>query len=83
MGMVVKLFQFDPDKMASIPVEQRTQRALKKNRVPEIADYVVDNEDYLFSSITVSVDTDGLRFTPPRSTRTSVCWSCPWRASGS
>lgn len=61
-GMVVKLFAFDPEKMTSIPVEQRTQRALKKNRIPEIRDYILDHEDYLFSSITVSVDVDGLQF---------------------
>lgn len=63
MGMVVKLFSFDPDEMTSIPVEQRRQRALKKNRIPEIKSYILDHEDYLFSSITVSVDADGLGFT--------------------
>ena len=62
MGMVVKLFTYDPDKMAGIPVEHRHQRTLKKNRVPEIADYISEHEDYLFSSITVSVDTDDLIF---------------------
>src|SRR5437016_4234353 len=62
MGMVVKLFSFDPEEMTSLPVEQRTQRALKKNRLPEIKAYILDHEDYLFSSITVSVDADGLLF---------------------
>lgn len=62
MGMVVKLFAFDPARMPSIPVEQRTQRALKKNRVPEIAEYILEHEDYLFSSITVSVDAEQLEF---------------------
>lgn len=62
MGMVVKLFAYDPDKMPSLPPEQRTQRALKKNRVPEIAEYMLDHEDYLFSSITVSVDAERLVF---------------------
>jgi DNA sulfur modification protein DndB len=62
MGMVVKLFSFNPDEMTSIPVEQRTQRALKKNRVPEIKSYILEHEDYLFSSITVSVDSDQLGF---------------------
>jgi DNA sulfur modification protein DndB len=62
MGMVVKLFSFDPEEMTSIPVEQRTQRALKKNRLPEIKSYILDHDDYLFSSITVSVDADGLEF---------------------
>ncbi|HEX7132357.1 MAG TPA: DNA sulfur modification protein DndB [Iamia sp.] len=62
MGMVVKLFAYDPEKMPALPPEQRTQRALKKNRVPEIAEYVLDHEDYLFSSITVSVDAERLAF---------------------
>lgn len=62
MGMVVKLFQYDPAQMASLKPEDRHQRLLKKNRVPEIAAYIVDNEDYVFSSITVSVNADDLRF---------------------
>ncbi len=62
MGVVVKLFLYDPERMGTFPVEQRTQRALKKNRVPEIADYVLSNDDYLFSSITVSVNAEDLEF---------------------
>lgn len=57
-GAVVKLFAYDPDKMTNLPPEERTQRALKKNRVPEIADYILDHEDYVFSSITASVSGD-------------------------
>ncbi len=35
--------------------EQREQRVLNKNRIPEIARYILNNEDgYLFSSITAS-----------------------------
>jgi DNA sulfur modification protein DndB len=62
-GAVVKLFAFDPDKMQELLPEQKTQRALKKNRIPEIADYILDHEDYVFSSITVSVSGD-LEFEP-------------------
>jgi DNA sulfur modification protein DndB len=62
MGMVVKLFEYDPDQMADMPVEFRHQRLLKKPRIPEIADYMVENEDYIFSSITTSVDADQLVF---------------------
>lgn len=62
MGMVAKLFVYDPERMANLPVEYREQRALKKSRVPEIADYIVENEDYIFSSITVSVDATELTF---------------------
>jgi DNA sulfur modification protein DndB len=64
IGMVVKLFSFDPDEMTSIPVEQRHQRALKRNRIPEIKSYILDHDNYLFSSITVSVDSDHLSFGP-------------------
>ena len=62
MGMVVKLFTFDPEDMGELPIEERTQRALKKARVPEIADYILDNDDYIFSSITVSIDAEELAF---------------------
>lgn len=65
LGMVVKLFVFDPEKMASLPVEERHQRALKKGRIPEISEYILNDEnDYFFSSLTVSVDVDGLDFIP-------------------
>jgi DNA sulfur modification protein DndB len=62
MGMVMKLFAFDPEEMTSIPVEGRHQRALKKNRLPEIRDYILEHDDYIFSSITVSVDAEKLSF---------------------
>lgn len=57
-GAAVKLFAYDPDKMTNLPPEERTQRALKKNRIPEIAEYILEHEDYVFSSITVSVSGD-------------------------
>lgn len=62
MGMVVKLFTYDPEYMAALPIEYRHQRLLKKNRVPEIAEYILANPDYIFSSITVSVDQNNLKF---------------------
>ena len=62
MRMAVRLFLYDPDIMAAMPVEFRNQRKLKKNRIPEIADYITQHDDYIFSSITVSVDTDNLNF---------------------
>jgi hypothetical protein len=64
MGMVTKLFVYDPERMGNLPVEYREQRALKKSRVPEIADYIVENDDYIFSSITVSVEATELTFHP-------------------
>ena len=62
-GAVAKLFTFDPDKMMELTVEERTQRELKRKRVPEIARYILDHEDYIFSAITVSVDS-AVDFTP-------------------
>ena len=62
-GAVAKLFTFDPDKMMELTVEERTQRELKRKRVPEIASYILDHEDYIFSAITVSVDSP-VEFTP-------------------
>ena len=62
-GSVTKLFTFDPDKMMELSVEERTQRELKRKRVPEIASYILDHEDYIFSAITVSVDSP-VFFTP-------------------
>lgn len=64
MAMVVKLFLYEPAAMGSLSAECRNQRALKKARIPEIADYIVNNEDYIFSSITVSVHRPALTFHP-------------------
>lgn len=65
LGAVVKLFAFDPERMAGLTPEERTQRALNHKRIPEIAGYVLEHEDYVFSSITVSIeDPERVRFTP-------------------
>ena len=49
-----KLFTF---KDVDIPAEQRAQRILRKSRIPRIRDYILQNvDDYIFSSLTVSVD---------------------------
>ena len=63
-GAVTKLFTFDPDKMLELTPENRSQRTLIAKRVPEIAEYVLDHDDYIFSSITVSVDSDEVEFLP-------------------
>ena len=63
-GAITKLFTFDPDKMLELTPENRSQRTLISKRVPEIAEYVLDHEDYIFSSITVSVDSDEVEFLP-------------------
>lgn len=65
LGAVVKLFAFDPEKMAGLTPEERTQRALTHKRIPEIAGYVLEHPDYVFSSLTVSIeDPDRVDFTP-------------------
>ncbi len=63
-GAVTKLFTFDPEKMLELTPENRSQRTLIAKRVPEIANYVLDHEDYIFSAITVSVDSDEVEFLP-------------------
>lgn len=61
LRLLRKLFVFDDEEL--VP-ELRAQRTLNKARVPEIARYIVDNQDsYTFSAITVSVDGD-LKFEP-------------------
>ena len=58
---VAKLFSFnDP----SVPAEARSQRTLRKSRIPRIKDYIVDySDEYIFSSLTVSV-ADKINFHP-------------------
>lgn len=63
-GAVTKLFTFDPEKMLELTPENRAQRALNTKRIPEIASYVLDHDDYIFSSITVSVDSDEVEYIP-------------------
>ena len=61
LRLIPKLFLFDEDE---VPAEYRAQRILNKVRIPEIANYILDNQkDYVFSSLTASVD-GGLEFVP-------------------
>ena len=54
MKLVPKIFLFLEEE---IPAELRSQRTLNKSRIPEIADYIINNQtNYIFSSITASVD---------------------------
>lgn len=47
-------FIFDEDEL---PPELRAQRVLNKARIPEICGYILDNQDdYVFSALTVSID---------------------------
>ena len=62
LSEIPRLFKFqDWDQFTP---ELRAQRVLVKSRVPEIVKYIVDNEDnYLFSSITASYNTE-VKFKP-------------------
>lgn len=55
LSLVPRMFKFRDWK--ELPPEQRAQRVIQKNRIPEITQYILDNEDgYLFSSMTASFD---------------------------
>lgn len=54
LSILSKLFIFTDDEL---PPEHRAQRLLNKNRIPEMATYIVNNpKDYVFSSLTASID---------------------------
>jgi len=55
LNILSKLFVFNEDQ--DIPPEYRAQRILNRNRIPEIAEYIINNSDsYAFSSLTSSID---------------------------
>ena len=61
LRLIPKLFLFDDEEL--VP-EVRAQRILNRSRIPEIADYLVQNRDsYVFSAITASID-GSVRFEP-------------------
>lgn len=61
LRLIPKIFLFDEEE---VPAEYRAQRILNKVRIPEIANYILNNQkDYVFSSLTASVDGD-LEFIP-------------------
>ncbi|GFR37178.1 hypothetical protein PRECH8_04740 [Insulibacter thermoxylanivorax] len=54
MRLIPKIFLFDEDE---VPPEHRAQRLMNKARIPEITNYILENpKDYVFSSLTASVD---------------------------
>lgn len=54
LKLIPRIFLFDEE---DIEPAVRSQRVLNKSRVPEIADYLVNNcKDYVFSAITASID---------------------------
>lgn len=53
LKLIPKIFLFDEDEL---PPELRAQRTLNRARIPEIAQYLVENpKEYVFSSITSSI----------------------------
>lgn len=61
LRIIPKIFLFDEEE---IPPEHRSQRILNKSRIPEMTSYIVENQkDYVFSSITASIDGD-IKFIP-------------------
>ncbi|PWB81867.1 MAG: DNA sulfur modification protein DndB [Candidatus Methylomirabilota bacterium] len=62
LAEIPRLFRFNDWEQCT--PELRAQRVLNKSRVPDIAKYILDNEDgYLFSSITASYSCE-VKFTP-------------------
>src|SRR5688572_14574447 len=62
LNAIPKMFTFRD--WAEFTPEEREQRLLNKKRVPDIARYILDNEEgYLFASITASFKCD-VEFTP-------------------
>lgn len=56
LRMLRQISIFDEDEL---PPELRAQRTLNKARIPEICGYMLDNpDDYVFSALTVSIDSD-------------------------
>lgn len=56
LATIPKLFVFTDEEMNP---EARAQRTLNKSRIPEMCNYILKNPDsYVFSSLTVSVDSD-------------------------
>lgn len=61
LRIIPKIFLFDEEE---IPPEHRSQRILNKARIPEMTNYIVENQtDYVFSSITASID-GAIEFVP-------------------
>jgi DNA sulfur modification protein DndB len=61
LRLIPKIFIFNEEEL--VP-ELRAQRVLNKSRLPEIAQYILNNRDnYTFSAITASIDAD-IRFEP-------------------
>ncbi len=69
LRLIPKIFIFDEDE---VPPQLRAQRILNRARVPELANYLLDNrDDYTLSSITASIN-DQVHFEPLADTGVAV-----------
>ena len=65
LKLISKLFLYDEE---GVPADLRAQRILNKARIPEIANYIIDNPaNYTFSAITASIGGE-VEFEPIRET---------------
>jgi len=61
LNLLPRIFLFDEEEL---PPKVRAQRTLNKARVPEIAQYILENsKTYVFSAVTASIDGD-MEFAP-------------------
>lgn len=62
MRIIPKIFIFDEEE---VPPELRAQRTLNRARIPEIANYLIENtNNYILSALTASVDAENVSFQP-------------------
>lgn len=62
LKLIPTIFRFNE---SEVPVQIRSQRVLNKARIPEIANYIVNNpNDYVFSSISASISDGRVKFKP-------------------
>lgn len=69
LKLIPKIFLFDEEEL---PPEFRAQRVINKSRIPEIIRYILNNpKDYVFSSITASIDGE-MQFIPYSEDESSI-----------
>ncbi|MGA2935322.1 MAG: DNA sulfur modification protein DndB [Methanomicrobiales archaeon] len=62
LKLIPKIFLYDE---SSLPAQLRAQRTLNHARIPEIANYIVNNpKDYVFSAISASISGAPVKFIP-------------------
>ena len=62
LKLVPTIFRFNE---SEVPAQVRAQRVLNMARIPEIANYIINNpRDYVFSSITASISDVHVKFIP-------------------